>query len=105
TPRGPSMDDEASPPAGDAAEAAPEAPDAGADESFHADRHQAAAPLERRLRRLSGRKAPYRGPIVATTRGWVSRDSRWHIFASRFLDFAMLTPEHLVLCSTGFFTR
>jgi hypothetical protein len=42
---------------------------------------------------------------VAKTRGWVSRDARWHLFAARFLDFAMLTPEHLVLCSTGFFTR
>jgi hypothetical protein len=28
-----------------------------------------------------------------------------HLFAARFLDFAVLTPEHLVLCSTGFFTR
>src|SRR5689334_6094954 len=60
---------------------------------------------ERQLRKLAGRKAPYRGPIVATTRGWVSRDRRRHIFAARFLDFAVLTPEHLVLCSTGFFTR
>jgi hypothetical protein len=61
--------------------------------------------VERRLRRLAGRKGAYRGPIVATTRGWVSRDTRWHIFASRFLDFALLTDEHLVFCSTGFFTR
>src|SRR6476660_4889024 len=60
---------------------------------------------ERQLRKLAGRKAPYRVPIVATTRGWVSRDRRRHIFAARFLDFAVLTPEHLVLCSTGFFTR
>jgi len=60
---------------------------------------------ERQLRKLAGRKAPYRGPIVATSRGWVSRDRRWHVFAARFLDFAVLTPEHLVLCSTGFFTR
>jgi hypothetical protein len=28
-----------------------------------------------------------------------------HMFAARFLDFAVLTPEHLVLCSTGFFSR
>ena len=39
------------------------------------------------------------------TRAWVSRDSRWHIFAARFLDFVVLTEEHLVLCSTGFFSR
>jgi hypothetical protein len=59
----------------------------------------------RRLRRLMGRVSPYPGPIVAITRCWVSRDSGWHLFASRFLDFAVLTPEHLVLCSMGFFTR
>ncbi|HTD50650.1 MAG TPA: hypothetical protein VK771_08625 [Acidimicrobiia bacterium] len=58
-----------------------------------------------RLRRLMGRASPYPGPIVAITRCWVSRDSGLHVFASRFLDFAVLTPEHLVLCSTGFFTR
>jgi len=61
--------------------------------------------LERRLRKLSGQNAPHRGPILATTRGWVSRDSRWPKLAARFLDFAVLTDEHLVLCSTGFFTR
>jgi hypothetical protein len=38
-------------------------------------------------------------------RGWVSRDRRLHVLAARFLDFAVLTPDHLVLCSTGFFTR
>ena len=58
-----------------------------------------------RLRRLMGRASAYPGPIVAITRCWVSRDSGLHLFASRFLDFAVLTPEHLVLCSTGFFTR
>ena len=30
---------------------------------------------------------------------------RLHVFAARFLDFAVLTDEHLVFCSTGFFTR
>jgi hypothetical protein len=60
---------------------------------------------EARLRKLAGRKEPYAGPIVALARGWVSRDGRLHLFASRFLDFAVLTPDHLVLCSTGFFTR
>jgi hypothetical protein len=60
---------------------------------------------EARLRKLAGRKLPYDGPIVAIARGWVSRDGRIHVFAARFLDFAVLTPDHLVLCSTGFFTR
>jgi len=60
---------------------------------------------EARLRRLSGRKEPYEGPIVAIARGWVSRDGSLRIFAARFLDFAVLTPDHLVLCSTGFFSR
>ena len=49
--------------------------------------------LERRLRKLSGQNAPLRGPIVATTRGWVSRESHWQMFAARFLDFAVLTDE------------
>ena len=60
---------------------------------------------EARLRQVIGRKTAYDGPIVAIARGWVSRDSRLHLLAARFLDFAVLTPEHLVLCSTGFFTR
>jgi hypothetical protein len=105
------MNDEASPEpspaspgtdveAGDAPEAVPELPSGDAVEPY-----LERAPLERRLRRVAGRKAPFRGPIVATTRGWVSRDSRWPAFAARFLDFAVLTDEHLVLCSTGFFSR
>jgi hypothetical protein len=60
---------------------------------------------EARLRKLTGRKGPYDGPIVGIARGWVSRDGRMPLFAARFLDFAVLTPDHLVLCSTGFFTR
>jgi hypothetical protein len=60
---------------------------------------------ESRLRRLAGGKAKYDGPMVAIARAWVSRDGRWHVFAARFLDFAVLTTDHLVLCSTGFFTR
>ena len=60
---------------------------------------------EARLRKLAGRKSPFDGPMVAIGRAWVSRDGRMHLFAARFLDFAVLTPEHLVLCSTGFFTR
>ena len=60
---------------------------------------------ETQLRRFSGRSAAYRGPIIAIARAWVSRDSNLHIFSARFLDFAVLMPEYLVLCSTGFFTR
>jgi len=60
---------------------------------------------ETRLRRLMGRAAPYPGEILAVTQGWVSRDSSLHVFAARFFDFAVLTPEHLVFCSTGFFSR
>jgi hypothetical protein len=59
----------------------------------------------RRLRKLMGRTSAYPGPLTAITRCWVSRDSSLHVFAARYLDFAVLTPEHLVLCSTGFFTR
>jgi hypothetical protein len=106
------MDDEANaeskpadPPPGDGGPDAPEPlPDAPAD-ARSAERPALSPDLERRLRRLSGKNAPHRGPIVATTRGWVSRESRWQILAARFLDFAVLTDEHLVLCSTGFFSR
>ena len=50
-------------------------------------------------------RAPYPGPIIGITRGWVSRDSAPHVFAARYLDFAVLTEEHLMCCSTGFFSR
>jgi hypothetical protein len=61
---------------------------------------------EARLRKLAGRnRSAYTGPLIALARGWVSRDGRMHLFAARFLDFVVLTPDHLVLCSTGFFTR
>ena len=87
-----------------------EEPEEGAATAEHP--HATAEPARRamsrteaRLRQVTGRKTAYEGPIVAIARGWVSRDSRMHLFAARFLDFAVLTPEHLVLCSTGFFTR
>jgi hypothetical protein len=99
------MDDEASPEPTTGSGGAAASEPVPADASFHADQHRMPARIERRLRRLAGRKATYRGPIVASTRGWVSRDTHWHVFAARFLDFVVLTPEHLVLCSTGFFTR
>ena len=92
--------DNTGPGAGDTPEAVPDAPSGNA-----VVRYRDQTLLEQRLRRLAGRKAAYRGPIVATTRGWVSRDSRHPVFAARFLDFAVLTDEHLVLCSTGFFSR
>jgi hypothetical protein len=60
---------------------------------------------ERRLRRLMGRTTAYPGRIDVVTRCWVSRDGGMHMFAARFLDFAVLTPDHLYLCSTGFFSR
>jgi hypothetical protein len=64
-----------------------------------------AARHESRLRRLAGGREPYRGPIVAARRAWVSQDTRLRFLAARFLDFAVITDEHLVLCSTGFVTR
>jgi hypothetical protein len=60
---------------------------------------------EQQLRNLAGRTDPYEGPIVGITQGWVSRDTRAHFFAARFLDFAVITDEHLMFCSTGFFSR
>ena len=99
------MDEQASPEpsAGSVADAGREP--VPTEPSFHANRHDLPPKLEWRLRRLAGRKGAYRGPILAWTRGWVSRDTRWHVFAARFLDFAVLTEEHLLLCSTGFFSR
>jgi hypothetical protein len=91
----PTGSDPATVPAHEAAELQPaEDADFGADNRYL-----------RRLRRLMGRTSAYPGPISAITHCWVSRDSAMHIFSARYLDFAVLTPEHLVLCSTGFFTR
>jgi hypothetical protein len=70
-----------------------------------AARRRSMTRTERRLRKLAGRKSPYDGPIVGIARGWASVDSRMPLLAARYLDFAVLTPDHLVLCSTGFFTR
>ena len=83
-------------PDADAASEQDRAPDAAAGDMTR---------TELRLRMLSGRKGVYDGPIVAIARGWVSRDSRYHLLAARFLDFAVLMPDHLALCSTGFFSR
>jgi hypothetical protein len=45
-------------------------------------------------------------PVIAWTRGWVSREMRLHgLFAARTLDFAVLTERGLFLLNTGFFTR
>jgi hypothetical protein len=45
-------------------------------------------------------------PIVAWTRGWVSRELRAHrLLAARTLDFAVVTDHNLFLFSTGFFRR
>ena len=45
---------------------------------------------EARLRRLSGRKGAYDGPLVAVARGWVSHDSRFHFLSARFLGPATI---------------
>lgn len=58
--------------------------------------------VEIRLQALVGTN----DPIVAWTRGWVSREVRLHrLFAARTPDFAVLTNIELFLFSTGFFTR
>jgi hypothetical protein len=45
-------------------------------------------------------------PIVAWTRGWVSRDIQLHdLFAARTLDYGVLTESSLYLVSIGFFSR
>ena len=85
--------------------AAIEAPDDARPDTDAQPDSTALNPHEERLRKLAGRVAPYAGPIFAITRGWVSRDSSPHVFAARYLDFAVLTEEHLMFCSTGFFSR
>jgi len=61
------------------------------------DRH-----VEARLQQLAGAG----NPVVAWSRGWVSRETRAHrLLAARNLDFAVLTERDLSLFSTGFFTR
>ena len=58
--------------------------------------------MDARLQALIGPKPP----IVAWTRGWVSRELRAHrLLAARTLDFAVLTERDLRLISTGFMTR
>jgi hypothetical protein len=58
--------------------------------------------VERRLQSLLATN----DPIVAWTRGWVSREVRLHrLLAARTYDFAVLTNIELFLFSTGFFTR
>jgi hypothetical protein len=58
--------------------------------------------VEIRLQALVGTN----DPIVAWTRGWVSREVRLHrLLAARTYDFAVLTNIELFMFSTGFFTR
>jgi hypothetical protein len=65
--------------------------------------------VPRRDRRVEIRLQALLGPndpIVAWTRGWVSREVRLHrLLAARTYDFAVLTNTELFLFSTGFFTR
>jgi hypothetical protein len=57
--------------------------------------------VERRLQEMLPSE-----PIVAWGRAWVWRDGRLAgFFASRTLDFTVLTEDHLYLFSMGFFTR
>ena len=57
--------------------------------------------VERRLQELLPSE-----PIVAWGRAWVWREGRLAgVFASRTLDFTVLTEDHLYLFSMGFFTR
>jgi hypothetical protein len=43
---------------------------------------------------------------AAWGRGWVSRDGALHtLFAARTLDFMIVTDDHLIIFSTGFFSR
>jgi hypothetical protein len=64
----------------------------------------APAPADRvtgRLQSVLGRE-----PIVAWTRGWVSREVPMHtLLAARTLDFAVVTDRSLSLVTTGFFSR
>jgi hypothetical protein len=60
---------------------------------------------ERVARRLQSR-VETEEPLVAWTRGWVSKEMRMHgLLAARTLDFAVLTDRWLFLLNTGFFTR
>jgi hypothetical protein len=60
---------------------------------------------ERVVRRLQA-KLPPDEPVIGWARAWVSREWRLpHILAARTLDFSVITPDRLVLISTGFFTR
>ena len=52
---------------------------------------------ERWLRRRMRSHDRVPGPIIGITQGWVSRDAGMHVFAARYLDFAVLTDEHLDL--------
>ncbi len=61
--------------------------------------------IEPSLRRLLGRRDMFRGHVLGVVRGWVSRETRFQLLAARFLDFVVLTEQHLVLLSTGFFSR
>jgi hypothetical protein len=64
-----------------------------------------ALPADRIVRRLQSRIETAE-PIIAWTRGWVSREMRLHgVLAARTLDFAVLTDRGVFLLNTGFFTR
>src|SRR5262249_11391623 len=66
-------------------------------------RRSAPAPnVERRLRR----KLLATEHLVAWGRAWLSREGHLHtLLAARTLDFVVLTDDHLLVFSTGFFSR
>jgi hypothetical protein len=105
-PSGAAGDSEPSGAAGDPADDPVDTTSPPAPSSPTAPTHHWSDATEHRLRRIIGRRGiPYDGPIDAITRGWVSREGKFQMFAARFLDFAVLTPEYLMFCSTGFFSR
>src|SRR5665213_2749467 len=68
--------------------------------------HAAEADREDRVAHRLQARIETTEPLIAWTRGWVSREMRMHgVFAARTLDFGVLTDRWLYLLNTGFFTR
>jgi hypothetical protein len=66
----------------------------------------APSPREHRIGARLGRLVGDEESVVTWTRGWVSREGRFHtMLAARTLDFGVVTDRSLQLYSTGFFTR
>jgi hypothetical protein len=68
--------------------------------------HAAEADREDRVAHRLQARIETTEPLIAWTRGWVSREMRMHgVFAARTLDFGVLTDRWLYLLNTGVFTR